>query len=255
MKSILLISPPVAKPCEPPAGLAKLAWALRAQGVDCRIYDASIDGVLGLLHRPITADDTWSRRALAGRTANIHALRSPDLYRHRDRYKRAVMDTNRALHMAGLEFDAALSLSNYGSKTLSPVRSADLVQAAEQFESNPFHAIFSARLLDLFDQREPAIVGMSINFMSQALCAFAMIGFIRKQLSRVKIVCGGGLVTSWMNIPNLGNPFGGLVDQMVCGPGESRLIAMCAGKKYIEPTVTGYDYACDEPERYLSPVR
>ena len=191
----------------------------------------------------LPADDTWSRRALAGRTANIDALRSLDLYRNRDRYKRAVMDTNRVLHMAGLEFDAALSLSNYGSPALSPVRSADLIRAAEQFESNPFHSIFSATLLDLFDQREPAIVGVSINFMSQALCAFAMIGFIRKQLPRVKIVCGGGLVTSWMNIPNLGNPFGGLVDEMVCGPGENRLIAMCTGKKDIEPTVTGYDFS------------
>ncbi len=255
MKSILLIHPPVAKPCEPPAGLAKLAWALRVQGVDCRIYDASIDGVLGLLHRPITADDTWSRRALAGRTANINALRSPDLYRNRDRYKRAVMDTNRALHLAGLEFDAALSLSNYGSKALSPVRSADLIRAAEGFESNPFHAIFSATLSVLFDQREPAIVGVSINFMSQALCAFAMIGFIRKQLSRVKIVCGGGLVTSWMNIPNLGNPFGGLVDEMVCGPGENRLIELCTGKNEIQPAVTGYDFSSFNMDRYLSPVR
>ncbi|MDX2455853.1 MAG: radical SAM protein, partial [Desulfosarcina sp.] len=128
MESILLINPPVAKPCEPAAGPAKLAWALRAQGVDCRIYDASIDGILGLLQQPITVDDTWSRRALAGRAANIDALRSPDLYRNRDRYKRAVMDTNRALHMVGLEFDAALSLSNYGSKALSPVRSADLIR-------------------------------------------------------------------------------------------------------------------------------
>jgi len=253
-RSILLINPPLTKPCESPAGVAKLAWALRAQGVDCRIYDASIDGILGLLHRPITADDTWSRRALAGRAANLHALRSLDLYRNRDRYKRAVMDTNRALHKAGLEFDVTLSLTNYGSPALSPVRSADLLRAAEQFESNPFYSIFSATLLDLFDQREPAIVGVSINFMSQALSAFAMIGFIRKRLPRITIVCGGGLVTSWMNIPKLGNPFAGLVDQMVCGPGESRLTEMCTGRKGIEPTITGYDFSCDEPNRYLSPV-
>ncbi len=255
MKSILIINPPVAKPCEPPAGVAKLAWALRVKGIDCRIYDASIDGLLGLLHRPIKADDTWSRRALDGRAANIHALRSPDLYRNRDRYKRAVMDTNRALHMAGLEFDAAISLSNYGSPALSPVRSADLLRAAEQFESNPFYSIFSATLLDLFDQREPAIVGVSISFMSQALCAFAMIGFIRTRLPRITIVCGGGLVTSWMNIPNLGNPFAGLVDEMVCGPGESRLTEMCTGRIGSEPSVSGYDYSCDEPDRYLSPVQ
>ena len=255
MKSILLISPPVSKPCESPAGLAKLAWALRAQKVDCRIYDAGIDGILDLLHRPIAADDTWSQRALAGRTANIDALRSLDLYRNRDRYKRAVMDVNRILHMAGLEFGAALSLSNYGSSAFSPVRSADLIRAAEVFKSNPFYSIFSKKLLDLFDQREPAIVGMSINFISQALCAFSMIGFIRRHLPQTSIICGGGLVTSWMNIPNLGNPFGGLIDEMVCGPGENRLIALCTGKNDIQSSVTDYDFSSLNMDRYLSPVR
>ena len=254
-KSILLIHPPVAKPCEPPAGVAKLAWALRAQEIDCRVYDASIDCLLGMLDRPLTAADTWSRRALAGRTANIDALRSWSLYRHRDRYKRAVMDTNRVLHMAGLEFDAALSLSNYGSPAFSPVRSTDLIRAAERFESNPFHSIFAKRLLDLFNQREPDIIGVSINFMSQALCALAMIGFIRSQLPRVKIVCGGGLVTSWINIPKLGNPFGGLVDELVCGPGEKRLIEMCTGRKGPELSVTGYDFSSEDLGQYLSPMR
>ena len=255
MKSILLINPPVSKPCEPPAGLAKLAWALRAQQVDCRVYDASIDGIRGLLDRPITAGDTWSRRALAGRATNIEALRSADLYRNRDRYKRAVMDTNRALHMAGRQFDTTISLSNYGSPNLSPVRSADLLRAAEQFESNPFYSLFSATLSDLFNQREPAIVGVSINFMSQALCAFAMIGFIRKRLPRATIVCGGGLVTSWMNIPGVGSPFAGLVDEMAGGPGERRLIEMCTGRKVIEHSVTGYDFSFDLPDRYIAPLR
>ena len=253
-RSILLIHPPVSKPCEPPAGLAKLAWALGAHGVDCRVYDAGIDCLLGILDHPLTATDTWSRRAHANRHANAVALRSSTLYRNRDRYKRAAMDTNRVLHMAGLEFDAALSLSNYGSPILSPVRSADLIRAAEQFEFNPFHSIFSKKLADLFDQWEPEIVGLSINFMSQALCAFAMIGFIRKQLPRATIVCGGGLVTSWMNIPTLGSPFGGLIDEMVCGPGENRLIEMCAGKKGIRTSVTGYDFSWNTMDRYLSPM-
>ena len=255
MKSILLIHPPVSKPCEPPAGLAKLAWALNARGVDCRLYDASVDGILGILEQPLDADDTWSRRALSRRDANLDALRSAGLYRNRDRYKRAVMDVNRILHMAGLKTDAAISLSNFGSARLSPVRSTDLIRAAEGFESNPFHPIFSRKLAALFSHWEPAVVGMSINFMSQALCAFAIIGFIRKQLPGARIVCGGGLVTSWMNIPNLGNPFGGLIDEMVCGPGENRLIALCTGKDEIRPTVTGYDFSSFDRKPYLSPVR
>ena len=95
------------------------------------------------------------------------------------RYRQAVMDVNRVLHMAGLPHEAAISLSNYGSTRLSPVRSADLIRAAEAYEANPFHAIFSEQLSAMFSRWEPAVVGMSINFMSQALCAFAMIGWIR----------------------------------------------------------------------------
>ncbi|BBO71209.1 radical SAM protein [Desulfosarcina alkanivorans] len=243
------------KPCEPPAGLAKLAGALDDHGVDCRVYDASIDGILGVLQRPSAADDTWSRRALSKRSADLDALRSSRLYRNRDRYRQAVMNVNRVLHMAGLPHGAAISLSNYGSTRLSPVRSADLIRAAENYEANPFHPIFSEQLSALFSRWEPAVVGMSINFMSQALCAFAMIGFVRRQLPRARIVCGGGLVTSWMNIPGLDNPFGGLVDEMVCGPGENRLIALCTGTDENRPTVTGYDFSFFEKEPYLSPVR
>ena len=39
-KSILLIHPPVSKPCEPPAGLALLSGALTAAGIDCRVADS-----------------------------------------------------------------------------------------------------------------------------------------------------------------------------------------------------------------------
>ena len=251
-KSILIVHPPVAKPCEPPAGLAKLAWALDSHGVDCRVYDASIDGILGLLEAPVNADDTWTRRALTHRQANIEALRAPGVYANQDRYKRAVKDVNRALGMAA--FQATLSLANYTDSHLTPVRSQDLIQAAEQFSANPFFPIFSRTLTALFDQGEPDIVGMSINFMSQALCAFAMIGFIRKQLPGARIVCGGGLVTSWLNIPGIANPFQGLVDELVCGPGEARLVELCTGTRPPAASVNGYEFSAMEMDRYLSPV-
>ncbi len=253
-KSILLISPPVTKPGEPPAGLAKLAGALRSHGVDCRVYDAGIDCLLGLLDRPKAADDTWTRRALTHRQENLDALRSMTLFRNRDRYRRAVMDVNRILQVAGQDHGAAISLSNYTSTQLSPASSTDLIQAAEQFEVNPFYPHFSVYLTRLFSQFQPQIVGVSINFMSQALCAFAIIGFVRQRLPRTRIVIGGGLVTSWGAIPGMGNPFAGLVDDMICGPGESRLVAMCTGNQGAVPTVTGYDYAWTVAGSYLSPL-
>ena len=199
--SILLIHPPVAKTCEPPAGLAKLVGALKGQGADCRVYDANIDCMMGLLDAPLTADGTWTRRALTHWRANIAALRNSSLYTNMDRYKRAVMDVNRVLEVAGRDSQATLSLANYTDAHLTPVRSRDLIRCAESFDTNLFYPIFSPKLAALFKEDEPDIVGVSINFMSQALCAFAIIGSIRQMLPGVRIVCGGGLITSWYEHP------------------------------------------------------
>ncbi len=75
--SVLLIHPPVSKPCEPPPGLARLAGALAAAGITCRVWDASLEGLLYLLRLPLPAQDTWTRRAIKNRQANLAALRSP----------------------------------------------------------------------------------------------------------------------------------------------------------------------------------
>lgn len=253
--SILLIYPPVAKPCEPPAGLARLTGTLQAAGVDCRAYDASLDGILALLDRPADADDTWSRRALKHRAANVAALRSGAVYRNSDRYIRAVMDVNRLLYVTGRSAGVTLSLSNYGSEHFSPLRSRDLIQAAAAFANNLFYPAFSHQLTRLLAEREPAIVGLSINFMSQAECAFAIIGWIRSRLSNVRIVLGGGLITSWMHIPGFDNPFPGLVDDLISGPGEEALLSMCRAKAAEMPPGAGYAYSCFERDAYLAPGR
>ena len=67
------------------------------------------------------------------------------------------------------------------------------------------------------------------------------------------MVCGGGLITSWMNIPNFSNPFQGLVDDLVSGPGETYLVKLCTGKALSETPIIGYDFSFSETERYLSP--
>jgi len=253
--SILLIHPPIAKPCEPPAGIARLAGALRAGGVDCQVYDASLDGMLNFGQGFMGGDDTWTRRAVKHWNANLTALRSPDLYKTRDRYKRAVLDFNRVLHMAGQAFDTTISLSNYVSAALSPVRSRDLMQAAETHETSPFFPTFSVKLEALFAEKVPDLVGMSINFMSQALCAFAMMGFIKKHFPQTGIICGGGLVTSWMHIPGFRNPFEGLVDRLVSGPGEETLLQLCGGEPFGAASGIAYDYTSLPWDRYLAPGR
>ena len=42
---MILIYPPVVKPCEPPAGLAKLAGVMYAHDIRCKVIDANLEGI------------------------------------------------------------------------------------------------------------------------------------------------------------------------------------------------------------------
>ncbi|MFH0813032.1 MAG: radical SAM protein, partial [Pseudomonadota bacterium] len=223
---ILLVHPPVVKPCEPPAGIAKLFGMLNHFGVPCKILDANLEGLLSLLKGPLAPNDTWTKRALRNLPGNLASLRTWQAYQDLDRYKRAVKELNRLLKMVALPGGVRLSLANYQHQRLSPVKSIDLIRAAEQPEENPFFTYFKARLLGILEKEQPAVAGFSLNYLSQALCTFAMIGFLRRECPGLKLVLGGGLVTSWMKRPGWQNPFKGLVDYLVAGPGEFHLLSI-----------------------------
>lgn len=223
---MLLIHPPVSKPCEPPPGLARLCAALRRHAISYTVWDANLEGLLFLLNHLSEGSDTWSRRALRHLPRHLAHLRSWTGYENLDRYKRAVLDLDRLLQGAGGQWGVRLGLTNYEADGLSPIRSEDLLWAASHPEQNPFYPFFSQRLFRLLEREEPRLIGFSLNYLSQALTAFALIGFLRRELPRVSIVLGGGLVTSWMRRPQWRNPFGGWVDHLVEGPGEEALISL-----------------------------
>jgi hypothetical protein len=107
-------------------------------------------------------------------------------------------------------------------------------------------------LREILEGESPSVVGVSLNFLSQALCAFAMIGFLRREYPGLKLALGGGLVTSWKRGPGGGNPFAGLVDHVVDGPGEHRVLALSGAHGRLgEPSRPHYgDLALGD---YLSP--
>ena len=231
---MLLIYPPVAKPCEPPAGIALLAGTLRGNGLPCRLLDANLEGLLFLLGSAAEPPDTWGRRAYRNLEANLKSLRSLELYRNQDRYQRAVADVNRVLELAGQGKNIALSLANYQDPALSPLKSADLLQAAEHPEENIFYSYFAKRLRGLLAEERPDMVGFSLNYLSQAITVFAMIGFVRKVDPALSIVVGGGLVTSWLSNPAWKNPFENLIDHLVPGPGGKALIELLGGQDTLQ---------------------
>ena len=237
---MLLIHPPVAKPSEPPAGIARLAGALRSHSVPCQMLDGNLEGMLYLLEQPLSATDTWTRRAIKNRTAHLETFRSIGAYSAPGRYRRAVSDLNRLLAVAGENAGAVAGLADFQHNRLSPVRSSDLIVSAEFPEQNPFFGWFSLRLPELLEACSVSTIGFSLNYLSQALCTFAMIGYVRKAYPHIKIVVGGGLVTSWMRRRDWRNPFEGLIDRLIDGPGELPLLELSgvkwAGGRHVMPS-------------------
>ncbi len=223
---MILIHPPVAKPCEPPAGIAKLCGALDHHGMMHRVLDANLEGLRSLLNASPIPSDTWTSRAIRHLSKHLASLSSWEVYQEEGRYRHAVKDLNRILEMTARSSRVRLGLANYEHEELSPVRSGDLLRAAESPESNPFYSYFKGRLAKLLESERPSVIGFSLNYLSQALCTFAMIGFLTRLCPGVRLVLGGGLVTSWMKRPHWKNPFKGLVDHLVAGPGESALLSL-----------------------------
>ena len=224
--SILLIHPPVVKPCEPPPGIAMLAGSLRTHAVPFAVLDANIEGLLFLANQEPAMSDTWTRRAFRNRYRNLEAISHSAVYRNFDRYKRALSDINRLIHVKGRELNIHVSLSDYRDSHLSPLRSGDCIKTFEYPEMNLFYPYFAKRITELLEDIHPDWIGFSLNFLSQALTTFAMIGFIKKVDPTAKIVLGGGLATSWVRNPSWRNPFKGIADEIIDGPGENRLLSL-----------------------------
>lgn len=250
---IFLIHPPVVKPSEPPAGIARLSSCLRSNHVEHQLIDANIEGILCLMLKTAqtgASDGQWNIRACKNLEQNLTALKNPGIFGSRSRYSRAVSDVNHVLNMAGIPCGVNLSLSDYADTKRVPVKSSDLTQAAENPEANPFYPYFSGRLTQALAE-SPDYIGFSLNFLSQALCTMAMIGFIKKISPRQKIILGGSLTTSWVQITGRANLFPGLVDEVVAGAGETRLLELFDVKNMTDGIST--DYSPLTQNRYLSP--
>jgi len=227
---------------------------LGSHNIAHRILDMNIEGILYLLRIPFPgkkAAGVWTQRAFRNSGRNIASLKDPVLYRHLDRYKRAVRDTGRVLSKV-TPSGVSVGLVNYEQKGLSPVKSEDLLTAAEQPELNPFYPYFRSRLEGLFHEKEPSLAGFSVNYLSQALTAFSMLGFVRREFPRMKVIMGGGLITSWLKNPRWKNPFAGMADHLVAGPGEYQLLSLL-GHNVTKKEMPRPDYHALPKDHCLSP--
>ncbi|MBN1363410.1 MAG: radical SAM protein [Syntrophaceae bacterium] len=250
---MILIHPPIAKCSEPPAGIAKLSACLKANNIQHEVIDANLEGILHLLKHDLEKNkltDRWTKRAIKNKEKNLSALTDTVTYQSKSRYQRAIMDVHHLLNKAGKIFDVNISFADYQDKHLLPVKSEDLIKAAEKPQKNPFYSYFKNRMENVL-QSDPDFIGFSLNYLSQALCTFAMIGFVRQVIPQQKIILGGSLITSWMTLGAGKNTFGGLVDKIVEGAGEQKLLKILGvkGDKINNPPAYD-DFPC---EKYLSP--
>jgi len=247
---VLLVYPPVTKPASPPAGVAYLKSALQSKRFSCRVIDANADGLNWLLQQP----DSHSITSKQTRTLNnLKAVKNSETYADRAFYKQCVTELNRDLYEKSAPYNARVSLTDFKQKPFLPVRSGDLLLAAKQPEQNPFYSYFEKELIPRIRSLNPKLVGFSINFLNQAVCAFTLIGMLRSSWS-CDIVVGGGLITSWMNQPQWDDPFAGLVDACLPGRGEVALLNYLGStwppRQYIKPDFTDF-----YPDDYFSPYR
>jgi|WetSurMetagenome_2_1015567.scaffolds.fasta_scaffold07284_4 radical SAM superfamily enzyme YgiQ (UPF0313 family) len=248
---MILIHPPLAKSCEPPAGIARLAGVIECGEIPLSVIDANLDGILRAINGPVHATDTWTRRAKRNLQSNLDYLRSRKHGWDISRYTRAVMDIHRVLGKSLESTGVRVSLSDYQDENLFPIKSGDLIRAAEEPDKNPFYPYFRDWLIPQSSVAHDGYAGFSLNFLSQAITAFAMIGYLKKENPNAKVILGGGLVTSWLKRPGWRNPFGGLVDAIVAGPGEGYLRSLFEIKnceKHVRPK-----YDLFPLEDYLSP--
>ncbi|MCX7965171.1 MAG: radical SAM protein [Syntrophorhabdaceae bacterium] len=248
---LLLIYPPISIPSEPPLGLARLSGALTEHNIPHEIIDANIEGIHWLLKNTDKPVDTWSKRSMKHLGTNISAIKHGQAFENIWKYKKIVLEINRLLEMAGIEKEIKITLSDYVDRALSPVKSTDLITSAKTFKNNVFFDYFFRRFEAILKTDPITIAGFSINYLSQALCAFAMIGFLKYIRPDINVIIGGSLVNSWVKRGVTIDLFQGLVDKIIPGPGEKPLLSMFGIDSPIEKLYTP-DYEKFKKELYLS---
>ena len=249
---MLLIFPPVAKPSEPPAGVALLSAALKEQEIPCHVVDANIEGLLYLINSEIVPIDSWSKRALKNREKILFDLKDKALYENMDRYHQRVYDLNKLLSISVDTKRFRITLSDYSDASLSSVNSKDLLKSARLYKENPFYPFFEDKLRGKIQNTDSKFIGISLCYLNQALVSFALAGWIRSNFKDKKLVMGGGLISSWMSRPDYKDPFKDLVDVMIRGEGEIPLLELL-GIKDVDKRhyVPDYDFVKDD--LYIAP--
>ncbi len=252
---MLLISPPASRICEAYPALARLGGALKAHDIPYRILDGNLEGLLHIINSEISGNDTWTKRAAKGREHSLEMLTSAKGYNNFDTYKSHIKRLNRLLEKSILSREDNITLANFSTPLASPLKSTDLKNSADNYQESVFYSWFSNRIPQVIGNMESSgnkvkFIGLSVTFLSQALTAFAISGFIRKLRPEIQIIWGGGLITSWAGSAEFDKLFPD-DDIVISGPGEISLLKLFGIDANSNFMVPDYDFAVQN--RYLAP--
>jgi hypothetical protein len=216
VKNILLIYPPLVKACEPPVGIARLAACVRHQGVHCDLWDANWEGQMALLQSSAQTgqDLPRTRQARSRMQEDLDYLRHPDgippliaiiggpppqpSHAHRSQTVPPAPPAWRIFSTSGCSRWPAMICCmrpNIPKSSLSTL-------------------FFQEQLQRRLAQNGPDLIGLSLNYLTKALCAFSLIGMLRRMIPNVS--CNARRRTDHLlDVPAVAQPFAGLVDDLV----------------------------------------
>ena len=219
--TVVLISPPLAKACEPLLGIATLKAVLETEGLRCHCIDANaeaqewllstarLDAAVARLMASDPHDDSARRRTKSWPTLRNQverlkrSLRSPDGYRDENHYRTAVTNLNRLMAIASAGHNAAegspvvASLTDYKDTRYCDMDSTSVAAYAKQPEQNLFYAYYAEGLIPRIRALNPTVIGLSLIFRNQLLCGVALAQMLREAFPEAHLTLGGELVSAW----------------------------------------------------------
>jgi len=236
---LIIVTPPILKPCEPGLSGAAAAHALRGMGADAAWVDGSIGWWrhtlaperLEAAYREAERAGLPAGRLLACKraaraVAEPSPLREPAIYRDRKRYTSAVGHLVNALKLASVPHPGvSLRVGDLEVPEGRALDSTALLRFAQR--TGPFDPWITDELLPSVAARGATHLGVSLTFAHQAFAAFRLAALARERLPGLRLLLAGPLVACWAAVGSpLGAPVFGLFAEVLPAGDEAELSAL-----------------------------
>jgi hypothetical protein len=146
------------------------------------MVDGALEGYLWLCDQEAgDPENPQARRVRRKKESILDLSRS---IRSLDAYKKQIYDIKllAATSLPVMNAGVQISPADFQDPRLSPLKSKDILYSWHYPEKNLFYDWFTKRLAPLLNEGKNPYVGISIGYLSQALTAMAICGYIKKSI-------------------------------------------------------------------------